>query len=418
MIQKILDWTIEKGLDALSRGIGKAVKKINFEKVILAFTILFFVFGSGLLIFDNVVSSNNIWVEFYRSPSEIDLSPENMITDSETNSNQSNNRESLDVISEGTEGNYAYNKEQIYYKWSIYTFFGIVSVTISVLLLVSYILLRVEKRNNRAVFRDKKREIKRLSIKQANEMLKIKQEFERVHLLPETWKCPDTGSITEKEKQTILGAYESMEKQILQAYEKICLHIVSYAFPHISEINPTDSLHVSVKAISKNADGETIVISLGYAHQDSNDSPPKTKVITFKRWSDRVKESYLLKDDYVLSRVCNDDTDFGVFACGDLKEFATQQDGEADRFGRFRKPDHNDREYNATIVCPIYYVENSKIHITGAICIDTTSSYKEWNNSGSYEEEIITFVSSNIGPLLKHNIDEFNLAEKIIRKVS
>ena len=427
MWQAFKDWLSEKIFEALVRGLGKVVKKINFEKAILISVILFFVAGLTFLVLGNVLVSNNTWVKFYSmNQASDDISENNLLvvdssideqvkTDQNYDGNE--NASKADGSLNGADGYHGAEQEHILFNWSIYAFLGMVSVTVGFILFVGYILLRVEKGNNKTLFQYKRREIKKILSKQPNELLKIRKQFEREQLLPTTWGIPANGQASEEEKQIILAAYESMEKQILQAYEKLCLHIVHYVYPHVNDTSPKDAVHVSIKAISKNTAGEMIVISLGYAHQESGDLQPKTKEPIFKRWSEMVQESYLLKDDYALYRVCNDDIQFGVFTCDDLRTFASQQD-KADRFGKFRRPDHIDRDYNATIVCPIYYAEKSKIHITGAICIDTTSSYAEWHDYGSYEEELITFVSSNIGPLMKHNINELNLAEEILRRVS
>ena len=135
-----------------------------------------------------------------------------------------------------------------------------------------------------------------------------------------------------------------------------------------------------------------------------------------ENWKDLEDSSYPLKEDYALKRVSGDKDNYRVFNCGDIEKFIKTQD-DADKYGKYRKPSHINRTYNATLVCPICYLQDSRIILNGFICADTTSSYSEWDKHNSYEEELISFASSTISSLVHNNIREYEKTLNAIDKI-
>ena len=277
-------------------------------------------------------------------------------------------------------------------------------------------MLHIEKRNNNQTTLVERRKLKRSMARQTNELLQIVRWYEKAYFSPDQWPMlfDETGQASRTQQYN--NAYHDMSVRIRSAYRDICNYICNAVYSHIKTFNPDDTVHVSIKAFLEQVDQTSYVVSLGHSICGKGNAYENAMDVILESWRDIERTSYALSEDYALYRVCND-SKYRVFNCGNIDEFIKNQD-ESDVYGRYRRPTHLNRHYNATLVCPIYYLKDDDILILGTICVDTTSAYNDWNSHNSYEEELLTFVSSIISSLLHRNISEYNKAESILRKIS
>lgn len=400
MFHRLGEWLTEKVFDCILGYLGGVFKNGSFEKVLFRSSLIFGGLGVILFVADTFFPNKMLWIEFHR---EENAAQEVVSTMSIAESGMDNTEfpdDNNGIITDDQS-----HDRQI----SIYDFLAIIFLVFCIALFFAWGILKSEKKSNLSLTRVKRRELQRDIARQSNELLGMIKSCEREFLIPTTWKFPSGPTASPKETQLLREAYDAMKVQILAEYERICDFIVQAVYEHVRMINSDDTVHVSIKAFTKGDKGEVRVMSFGHATRGKMAAVESPFDKAFKSWAEIDRASFPLSEDYALSRVCTEDRRYSVFCCGNIDEFKANQD-EGDSFGRYRRPAHLLREYNATIVCPIYYIQSDNIKPIGAICIDVTSAYEDWDNHGSYEENLLTFVSSAIAPMMRHNIEEFNWA--------
>ena len=422
MLEQFKELVYEKVFDYVTGWLGRKIRKVKYEKVMWALFLLFAIAGVAILIYNGFSEQTNIIIKF--GTNYIDESRDGKHKDLSEDGNNIIIKEdddvsdAMNIIDDGATGVATATKDEVTTmnaSFSFYALIGVLLLAVGIFFFLGWLLLRVEKKNNAKTTIFKRRELQTEMAQQTNELLRIIHQYERDVLLPDIWKIPKGSDPSRIDTQSLNEAYNSFTKFILTEYRAICAFIVDIVYKHVQSINSDDNIHVSIKAFSKNHYGKSIVFTLGHDSRGKGGVRVKPLDRGFDNWEDMINAAYLLTDDYALYRVCCDKR-FRAFNCGDINTFKRHQD-DIDPFGRYRKPVHLTRDYNATLVCPVFYLSHGDPRPIGAVCVDTTSTYNDWCQSNSYEEELLTFVSASISHLMMHNIDELNLAIKRLNKL-
>lgn len=290
------------------------------------------------------------------------------------------------------------------------SFFAILSV-------IAYVLLRIEKGNNRLSYRQTHRCELRISNQGVAELLALISVNEGYVVSPDRWK---QTTLTVEE---ITNLRRRMISTYIKRFNDVCEKLSLYLTPHIRECNPEDIVNISIKLFLDGTGKDKRVLTLGKAisQGDPRDIGSRIEYMN-KEWEEIVaEESYGVEQDYamriLLERQCKE-----AFCCGDIDELAKSLQNTADKGGAHRRyATPSPRSFKATIVVPILVLCNGNsdsFKVAGVICIDTTNVYTDWNQHGSYEENLISIAAGSIPGWVVHIMEELETASKVLRELN
>lgn len=301
----------------------------------------------------------------------------------------------------------------IVHRWNWQLIAVIMAWIIAILLLLAYVMLRIEKKNNRIYHFTQRRRLDSENAKFPNSIYSYVQRHMSEKLKPDEW--PLAGLQGQAYKNTVKAQATEMLNKHIEVYTELCKKIAAHIAEHVHEKNESDIIHVSIKAFLCGEDNRMKVVNMGQANSHPNSMIEDVNIISpNKNWDNWRNEAYDISEDYVMQRIIQDKTNPQIFTCADLEAFkrANEKSGN-DRAGEYRIPPNNKREFKATIVCPVASIKENPADgysIIGAICVDTTNKYDDWSEHDSYEELVVSFSSACIVSLFVHNIKEISRA--------
>lgn len=317
------------------------------------------------------------------------------------------------------------------YARSLPSFLMMFTGIIDLIIWAAYGLLCVEKKQNAEVFRAKidekdaenrrkRRESLAKNIRIANLLTAYVHQHDNSLIDNEKWI-----SIQGNDKQLI--AYRKIVvTHYFKLFDDYCKKIISFIAPHIREINPDDTVNISIKLFFESATGTTKVICLGRAlFEDNAQSLESVSERICDDWDKILSGSYAVTDDYALSLIMNPSSKHEVFRCGNISEYKKTVESVSLRENtpkyRYRIPADVTRNFNATLVCPILMYESistGTYRVAGALCLDTTNSYSDWNTNQSFEENVISFAAACIAPLIEYSMKDLKTINDAMKKAA
>lgn len=294
------------------------------------------------------------------------------------------------------------NQNCILYDINIVITVAVIAVLLFVLFFVEYVILLIEKNNNREKFSTQvnaevRRKLKYIS-SFPSELLAITSSAELG--MKEEWIIP-----SENGAGYIINKIEKMKNVWMNQYEKVCELLFNLINDNIqSGCQEKVHINVSIKAfVNKGLDEEKkSVFTMGRytsERRGTNKHPS---------WNTLIKDSHYVSDDYAFSYIVEKNA---VFICSDIEAFRAKREGldDVQPYKTYSK-----RTFLATMVCPIaVMVNDNEYEVVGAICLDIDQKYPDWKNHGSYEENIVCFVAQEIAPLVVHNMQEAENARSL-----
>lgn len=322
------------------------------------------------------------------------------------------------------DGNVCYNEV---YERSLPSILLIIAFVIDFVIWGAYFLLRIEKAQNAekyrteiALIREEKTNEGRgrvtENIRLAHTLLAYANQHDKSQIETEKWLSIQSN------KTQLIGYRNRIVTKYFDLFDTYCRKIGTYIVPFIREKNPKDTVNISVKLFFEGAAGVQKVICLGKSINRANHQYDNDSVRRCSNWENLLKNSYSVADDYAMSLLIEPEKEDMIFRCGDVAEFTKTRahisEMENDPKSAYHVPHSVKREFNATLVCPILVytdLSDGAYRVVGAVCVDTTSSYTEWNASHSFEENVITYAASCIAPLIAHSMDDVSKIDEAIR---
>lgn len=283
-----------------------------------------------------------------------------------------------------------------------------------------YVLLKIEKKNNAATYKRNMRSEVARSIKAPNVLLAFSDQNDKCLIEPEKW-----ASI-ESNKEALVQYRDHLVSEYCKICDEFCEKVWVYIAPHIRAVNADDTVNISVKLFFDKDNGEKNVLNLGKALSSGDMRDLKHNVRPHSNnWDFLLSSSYKVEEDYAMSFIMKEQYCKSIFRCGNISAYREKLNDvcsmESSPRMRYRIPSSVVRPFDATLVNPILIRTGPTLNsykIAGALCIDTTNSYSDWDQPGSYEETLVALAVSCISPILLHSMEDLEKVNSALNNVA